>query len=535
MNIKGLKLNKPLIKLIADKIDSISINSLKGIDNFISFTWSGFNKSEFKNIINAFRYLENSGIFDNIDDEQLFVFNYSTDVTEMDITTVVELCKDTVIVDIEEKTDFEDTKIYEKMDLQINKRITNHLPQLFKKNKYIICAIVNNSFYKAIFIDGNKRCEYKTINEFKVFFLSMKSCTYVENYLYQTSNIASISKVCRDIKNNEYSYYEDTNRISENFIKHLNDGKCVMCYGNAGSGKTVIALKLFFENNNTKLLMLNSKLYFALDLGGKLYKENKTTYKTEKFLEIIDKETIAIVDESQRLSISQMLQVIQKSKAVVFFGDHRQACFKMSTLKKGKELSTILRKEYKVDLLYKQLNKARRYSDEVDKALSCLTCKGKIKIDFKLPNDYEINIYYDEHKFINKYESLSGIKKIYVPFEDRKLDEIIIDDKSFKFAQFDYNSFSISDYSDEYVGHTYHAISFDVDHCFVYLRNTKIISFRKMQVIFSANKEKNGEELDLFLNELNVLFTRGKKSLNILVSDIESYLYLNSRINKIKK
>ena len=534
MNIKGLKLNKKLIKLIAEKIDNISVNSLKGIDTFISFSWNGFNKTEFKNIINAFVYLESNGIFNNLDDEQLFVFNYSTDVTEMDITTVVELCGDTVIVDIEEKTDLEDVKIYEKMESQINKRITNHLPQLFKKHKFLICAVVNNAFYKAVFFDGNKKYEYKNIIELKSFLSALKSCSYVENYLYQTSNIASIAKVCADIKNNEYSFYEDTNKISDNFKKYLNENRCVICYGNAGSGKTVIALKLFFENRNTKLLMLNSKLYFALNLGGKLYKDNKTTYKTEKFLEIIDNETISIVDESQRLSINQMLQIIQKSKAVAFFGDHRQACFNGSTLQKGKELSMILKKNYNIDLVFKQLNKSRRYSDEVDQALSCLTCKGKIKTNVKLPNDYEINIYYDENKFINKYESLNGIKKIYVPFEDRELEEITISNKTFKFAQFDYNSFSISDYTDEYVGHTYHAISFDVDHCFVFLRNTKIVPFRKMQTIFSKNREKKGEEIDLFLNELNVLFTRGKKSLNILVSDVESYLYLNSRINKIK-
>lgn len=534
MNIKGLKLNKVLINLIAEKIDNISISSLKGIDTFVSFSWSGFNKTEFKNIINAFIYLQKEGVFEKIDNEQLFVFNYSTDVTEMDITTVVELFNDTIIVDIEEKTDYEDAGIYDKMDEQIQKRITNHIPQLFKKHKFIICGVVNNVFYKAVYINENKKYEYETIDEFKQFFLTLKGCTYVENYLYQTSNIASIAKVCEDIKQGVYSFYEDTNRVADTFKTKLENGKSVICYGNAGSGKTVIALKLFFENNNIKLLMLNSKLYFALNLGGRLYRENRTTYKTESFLNMIDENTISIVDESQRLSMEQMFQIIQKSKAAIFFGDHRQACFDGCTLQKGRDLVAMLKKNYSLDLYYRQLKKSRRYSDEVDQALSCLTCKGKINVEVKLPKDYQINIYYDERKFIDEYERMDGIKKIYVSFEDRELEKIKIADKVFKFAQFDYNRFSISDYSDEYVGHTYHAISFDVDHCFVCLRKTKIDTYRNMQIIFSERRIKNALEIDLFLNELNVLFTRGKKSLNIFVSDIESYLYLNSRINKIK-
>ena len=40
--------------------------------------------------------------------------------------------------------------------------------------------------------------------------------------------------------------------------------------------------------------------------------------------------------------------------------------------------------------------------------------------------------------------------------------------------------------------------------------------------------------LKLFLNKLNVLFTIGRKLLNIYIKDIETYLYLNLLLPKIK-
>ena len=63
-----------------------------------------------------------------------------------------------------------------------------------------------------------------------------------------------------------------------------------------------------------------------------------------------------------------------------------------------------------------------------------------------------------------------------------------------------------------------------------------MISLGKKQVMYyepSCPKEKISK-INLFLNELNVLFTRGRKSLNIYIKDIETYLYLNLLLSKIK-
>ena len=64
------------------------------------------------------------------------------------------------------------------------------------------------------------------------------------------------------------------------------------------------------------------------------------------------------------------------------------------------------------------LNYARKLA--VDKSLSFLTSRNSINKDIRLPADYQINLFYDEHKFMEYYKSQDGIKKIYVPINQAK-------------------------------------------------------------------------------------------------------------------
>ena len=47
------------------------------------------------------------------------------------------------------------------------------------------------------------------------------------------------------------------------------------------------------------------------------------------------------------------------------------------------------------------------------------------------------------------------------------------------------------------------------------------------------NESTTEEKITKFLNELNILFTRGKKTLNIYTNDLEVYLYLNKKLKSI--
>ena len=103
MNIKGLKLNRKLIHSINNSIGSINDNNLHGIDCFNAFSWKGFTKEEFKNLLKLFVYLDYSNVFSIFSDDQIFIFNYSTDVTEIDIATVAEKDGRPILIDIESK------------------------------------------------------------------------------------------------------------------------------------------------------------------------------------------------------------------------------------------------------------------------------------------------------------------------------------------------------------------------------------------------------------------------------------------------
>lgn len=533
MNIKGLSINKTIGLKLLKSIDSITVNELKGINSLRSFSWEGFVKQEFKNLLILLFELIDRGMFDHVDNFHNFVFNYSTDVTEMDIVTVLHFGEEPLFIDIESKNG-DDEDLINKIDNQLSNRINNQIPQMIKGNgKYVVMGYVNNVFYKAYYYDGKEHIDYNSEKALIDFLSALSGFDNGEEYLLQTSNLATITKTCELIQKGTYKYYEDTNKAYASLVEELKRNDVCLIYGNAGTGKSVLALKSFFELENTKLLLVNSKFYYSLGFNC-YYSDEKATYNHHKFLEMIDKNTISIVDECQRIDYSTLVKIIQKSKATIAFGDHKQAFTDHSILDNIKNLAKKLENEYGFKVYKRELKKARRYSDEVDKALSMLTNSSKEKSIFKLSKEYEINLFYDEDSFIKKYESVNGIKKIYTPIRNAK-DVIEISGKSFIKANYKDDSFSVWASSINYYGVTYHALSFDIDHCFVYLDSVSMIKFQKESYIFTDNyfESVDYNAIQLFLNELNILFTRGKKSLNIYVKDIRVYLHLNNIIKKL--
>ena len=202
----------------------------------------------------------------------------------------------------------------------------------------------------------------------------------------------------------------------------------------------------------------------------------------------------------------------------------------------SKDLAKALKEKYGLSCSLRPLKKPRRYSDAVDKALSQLTmidCK-KREIQ-RIPDNFKIRLYYREEDFLNAYDQLGGLKKIYVPIVNSRVDPIIIAGRPFCNAKYDDDGFSVWSHGSNVIGNTYHALSFDVDHSFVYLPHACLISFRgKKHIFFTKEREpSNFEEIQCFLNELNVLFTRARESLHILVKDMGLYLRFSGILAKM--
>ena len=319
--------------------------------------------------------------------------------------------------------------------------------------------------------------------------------------------------------------------------------KVVICYGPAGSGKTILAMKLLQENPlRSRLLLLNKKFYYANQLDYD-YPSEGIIYGSDAFLLSINEHSISIIDEAQRINYDTLLKIIKRSKTTFIFGDENQIFEKRYITFNSDELYKKLICEEALSVKKVEVKCCKRYSNEASSALNFLTKPGNEKPErAKLLNDYQINIFCDETKFLEKYDSVEGLKKMYTPFTCLSSYTFFIEIGGKRFSRYptDCNNFSLIE--DEnliyFFGTTYDAISFDVDHCFVYLTRVHIINEKTdkdSECIYYKNEFDSEENLKIFLNDLHILFTRGKKSLNIYVDDAQVYLYLKNKISLLRK
>ena len=95
-------------------------------------------------------------------------------------------------------------------------------------------------------------------------------------------------------------------------------------------------------------------------------------------------------------------------------------------------------------------------------------------------------------------------------------------------AGWNYDNFATDYVNEDIIGNTLHAISFDVEHCYVYLPDLKIKE-EQGKIYFINNSTTDNEKTRKLHNELTILFSRGQLSLNIMVNDLKTYLLLNRR------
>lgn len=532
MNVKGLKLTKEFIRKLYSQEEEIH-DVKECIEPFVEFQWKGFDNNEFFHLINSFEVLDKAGFFDFLPDDYLFVFNFDNNVAEMDIVTIfADKDGNDIFLDIEVKNG-ELSEVSNKLSTQLNKRIESQMSEFLKSGKYLLIGLVNDSFFTSYFNDGNERIEYKDIDSLldnAKNFIPEKS---VDTLIYQKSEMASLYSIWEIIKNGTYSYYEDTDKHYKYIEDNIPRKKAIFIYGDAGTGKSVLALRLFAEHQKeAKLLVVNSKLYYTLDLGFSFYSSGKAMFNTKKFIENLSSDDLAIVDECQRLSLEDMKMIVEKSKCAVFFGDEKQAWSENSTDLNSKALCN----EFEKSGFYsccKKLTKSKRYSDETNKAITSLLFPTKPADAIKLPYGYTIYITFKPKTFLKMFKEADGLKKLYCPYTDSTEKTLKIDQEEFPCASRTDDNFSAKPDSSKY-GNTYHALSFDVDDCFVFLPYTKEIEVRRKSYLFTSRLKMTEKNIWKYQNELNILFTRGRKSLTICAEDITAYLLLRKRWLRLK-
>lgn len=532
MNIRGLILEKELIEKLHFNKAKLTVDLLKSLDIFESYNWNSFKKEEFICLLDSLVKLFQKFSFNK---KQKFIFFYETDVTEMDAVTVLEVNGESVFVDIEIKNNENEEKMKNKIKEQFLKREETFFPQLFKNSKYIELGIVNSNLSLIKYNDTNSVYE---IDEDKLKIIISESLQYNEfdSFLYQVNNLSSIISISSQIKDGTFKFYKDTQNIADSFINKINNNseiKGIVCYGNAGTGKSVLALKLFYEIKNSKILILNPKFYFCLNMDT-YWKKGRAFYKPDEMLKKITNDDVLIVDEAQRLKETQIVTLTKACKKIILFGDENQSFKKEENILNEIQIKNILEKLKLGKIYKKKLNVSKRYSDKVSALISNLTSINPKNVNNV--KDFSVNLFYSENDFEEKYNNTKGVKKIYVPFTQQQIGSITINKQSYEIADFKENGFSIKSAFENKVGHTLHALSFDVDHSFVFLPNVNLIKIKKDKTtkaqygIYYKDKYDDISDVIKFMNELNILFSRGRKSLNIFVNDITVYLFLKGRL-----
>lgn len=525
MNVRGIKLDFSLIqKFISYKIDDLDEEDIKGIPAFEEYNWEEFRMEEFKSFISAIHVLVESEVFSKISSQQEFVFFYKTDVAEMDIVTILEYRKKMVFIDIEVKNE---PNAKGKLTKQINKRIKDHFPQIIPNMKYIVIGICNGFFQTArTNLSGSNKI-IKCLGNLTELFVKLNNSNSVRNCLIQANNLASVHSAFKAIENKTFKYYEETEAFFEYVKRRLSsDTDVILCFSKAGTGKSFAALKLFFELENTALLLMNIKFYNSLKLN-KYFFNDKCTWKPEVFMTYNFDNKIAIIDECQRLSEEQITDIAIKAKKAVFFGDFDQS-FMPNDLLCGKSKIISLIENNGLKVREKPLKQVKRFSESASKVIDYLIDYSKNTENPEL-HGFDINLYYDEDRFIKKYNECNGIKKIFTTYNHKDDGIISIFKTRFRHAEWNYDDFSIDVMNTYVIGNTLHAISFDVEHCFVYLPDLKIKKENGKVYFINNSTGDDKEKIRKLHNELVILFSRAQISLNICVNDLQAFLILNER------
>lgn len=537
----GIMLNYKIVKQIYEyNAENMTLDEINKLPKFNNKKVK-IKKSEFVDIINTLGRINQLDAFEKVDDEQLFFVNLSNSISEFDVITVLQNDKkENVILNIEIKQCNDKNKeeeIKNKLNAQLQNRVEDHLQQMFIEDNYLVLGYINETFYNGVYKNKDDKV-IKQINELDSIELLKKYKTNLQGYskIQISDNLSNIQSVYNKLKNNTFKMYAVNKRKLEHIYRLIEDEKkVILCLAKPGYGKTVLALSLFFNNDNSKLLILNEKFYHTFYMN-EYYNSNKAFYGTDSFISHLNSNTIAIIDEAQRLGKETLNKIINKSKIVILFGDAGQAFMNTDEFLTEEMYENFVKEKVGDNYEKIRLKSPMRYPIEVDRALKYLYDKRSEKRDLMKLVNFKINVFNTKEAFIREYNRIKESKKIFkmytsITLNDKIMAKVEQDTFSFVVADRNFWNFSISENIATF-GHTLHAISFDIENVFLYLDNLVYSEERKMPVPNNIDLQDENQ-FRKYVNELDILLTRAKKSLNIYVDDLKTFLWFNEKISDI--
>ena len=427
--------------------------------------------------------------------------------------------------------------VKEEIESALKQQVTRHsevvMPSFFSDIDCVCVGFLDGEFVSA---ERQFQGKHSSLDE-EEFYSFMTDVSWSDDglkYIQQITGIGNIRGIIRKIEAGTFVYHVDTSKKLDALEKLTASERFIVCYGEAGSGKSVLATSLFMRHhtdptNTSRMLVMNQKFYRVLSME-KFYADNGCFFGSDRFLEALTPDSVAIIDEAQRLEPDYLCKVLKKAKCLILFGDERQSFFGNDNLDGPNDIIGDIQSRTGIKGKIFPVKSPKRYDESVAVALESLT-----KIDAKPKRvesgsrNYSIRVIRDFDEFFDLYNK-DDYGRMFIPHGDREtfFSDPRIEKRGIQLLDKDVIDFYAGK---KYVGDTFHAISFDVDNNYVYLPNLTLDYLYQKRVL-SEDRLTTTDEKKRFLNELNVLFTRGLKSLTVFVPDVAAYLHIMSVLKK---
>ena len=522
-------------EIFCKKYDKFTLDLLQGLDRLGSSNIS-IKKGELNSYKAAFEYLSNIKFWNNFSLETDVYLGFGLGGTKCDFTIFARPKsygenKDEenklIWIDIECKTmeignpDFQ--KVKSDLLSQIEKHKDEFIPNHYPKCIPFVIGFIDDSFQIAYF-DNEKIDNISDLLNKSIALDGIANSN--DSLIVNLENLGSFNETIFEIGNGKFKLHKEVARVSKNIENKVGNCKAIICLAPAGYGKTAVGFNLFINGTypTRSLLLLNKKFYYYSYLNS-LYP--KAFFGSEKFIESIDSNTFSIVDECQRLTKEKLLEIVKKSKTTLLLGDNNQAFYYGDNFMDAKELVKWL-SDNNIESKIIKLRQPKRYGEDVQILLESLTKSTSERP--KLSSDidfYKIKISDNENNFVSDYEKDNN-KRMFMPTKCvNGIPSINIGGR--KFDVIDHKDNIFDHIESDVIGDTFHAISFDVDNDYVYLPNTCLGKLKNKTILTNEICQTDEDKLK-YLNELNVLFTRGTKSLHIFFGDVLAYLFARFKL-----